>query len=178
MKRGGRGLPRSTACLHSSAREEARMELGSSVPLRVASQSRSETSLSIGMSIAMPQRKYTLTESGRRLLLERYDGRPQTIVALMELFPGIPRWKIKQWAAYLGVARMKEPRLYTWRGTVPGDALAPHVIAIHRKTPGTHAHRCSGQVQAARSEEVGRGVHHERPLPRLRGRSPGGRALD
>jgi hypothetical protein len=57
----------------------------------------------------MPQKKYTLTESWKRLLLERYDGRPETIDALMEFFPGIPRWRVKRWAGELGLSRQKEP---------------------------------------------------------------------
>lgn len=53
--------------------------------------------------------KYILTESQRRLLLEKYDGRGETIDKLMSYFPGIPRWKIRHWGAQLGLARQREP---------------------------------------------------------------------
>lgn len=54
--------------------------------------------------------KYILNERQRRLLLERYDGRTETIDALLPHFPGVPRFQIKKWAAELGLARQKEPR--------------------------------------------------------------------
>ncbi len=56
----------------------------------------------------IPQR-YVLDEPGRQLLLARYDGRSETIDDLARRF-GVPRWRIRRWAAELGLARQKEPR--------------------------------------------------------------------
>ena len=62
------------------------------------------------------QQKYILDEQGRRLLLERYDGKTETTDDLMRYFAprGIPRSKVKKWASALGLARKKEP-LWTER---------------------------------------------------------------
>ncbi|SRR6266704_1098453 len=56
------------------------------------------------------QQKYFLSDSQRRILLERYDGRTETIDELMHYFPGYPRHVIRKWGRELGLARQKEPR--------------------------------------------------------------------
>jgi hypothetical protein len=55
------------------------------------------------------RQKYVLSEHGRQLLLNMYDGTPACIDLLVQRV-GAPRWKIKKWASELGLARQKEPR--------------------------------------------------------------------
>lgn len=54
--------------------------------------------------------KYILSDQQRRILLECYDGRTETINDLMCYFPGVPRWAVRRWAARMGLARQREPR--------------------------------------------------------------------
>jgi hypothetical protein len=56
---------------------------------------------------------YVLDDVGRRLLIEQYDGKTETIDHLMRTHftpRGIPRSRVKAWACQLGLARQKEPR--------------------------------------------------------------------
>lgn len=58
------------------------------------------------------QQRYILDEPGRRLLVARYDGTTTTLDDLMHTHftaRRIPRWKVRQWARQLGLARQKEP---------------------------------------------------------------------
>lgn len=55
------------------------------------------------------RQQYVLSDFQRRLLLEKYDGHPATIDALMSYFPSVPRWRVKRWATELGLSRQKEP---------------------------------------------------------------------
>lgn len=54
------------------------------------------------------RQRYILTDQGRRLLLETYDGTSACIDMLVERL-GVPRWKVNRWAGDLGLARQKEP---------------------------------------------------------------------
>lgn len=53
--------------------------------------------------------RWRITEYQRRLLLEQYDGRSETIDALMRHFSGVPRWRVKKWAAEMGLSNQKAP---------------------------------------------------------------------
>ena len=55
------------------------------------------------------RQKYVLSDQQRRILLERYDGRTETLDELMRYFPGVPRFKVRHWAGEMGLARQKEP---------------------------------------------------------------------
>lgn len=55
------------------------------------------------------RQKYFLDEPGRRLILARYDGKPETITELAERL-AVPRWTVKKWGRELGLARQREPR--------------------------------------------------------------------
>lgn len=54
------------------------------------------------------RQKYVISDAQRRILLERYDGKTETIDELMRYFPGVPRWCVRKWARDLGLARAKE----------------------------------------------------------------------
>lgn len=54
--------------------------------------------------------KYHLNDYQRNILLERYDACRGNISSLMRHFPGVPRWRVRKWAAEMGLARVKEPR--------------------------------------------------------------------
>jgi DNA-directed RNA polymerase specialized sigma subunit len=57
--------------------------------------------------------KYFLSDSGRELILARYDSQTETIDWLAEQLSTpehpVPRWQVRKWAKDLGVARLKEP---------------------------------------------------------------------
>jgi hypothetical protein len=54
--------------------------------------------------------KYVMTEQQRRILLDGYDGRTETLDDLMRFFPGVPRKRVTAWAAQLGLTRRQERR--------------------------------------------------------------------
>lgn len=55
----------------------------------------------------IPQ-KYFLDEPGRRLILARYDGKPNTTTELATRL-GVPRRVLQEWARQLGVGRRRGP---------------------------------------------------------------------
>jgi len=61
---------------------------------------------------SMVQQKYVLSEQQKFFLLELYDGTTERIemLARHHLFHGVPRWKMRQWAVELGLARSRDPR--------------------------------------------------------------------
>lgn len=57
----------------------------------------------------LPQ-KYILDEPRRQLIQAFYDGSSKQIDELERMLPGIPRWKIKNWATQMGLTNQKDPR--------------------------------------------------------------------
>ncbi len=56
--------------------------------------------------------KYFLTDAGRRLIVETYDGKTRTITALAERLQ-VPRWCIRRWAVQMGLVRVRENKRWT-----------------------------------------------------------------
>lgn len=75
-------------------------------PLRPLEQVGSKRS---GKNAGGIRQKYFLDEPGRRLLLARYDGKPETIDELVRRL-NVPRWTVRKWAGELGLTRKREPR--------------------------------------------------------------------
>lgn len=63
----------------------------------------------VGRHAGGHRQRWTLTVPMRTLLLARYDGRSETIDELCRRFGNVPRWRVRKWAADLGLARQKEP---------------------------------------------------------------------
>lgn len=56
------------------------------------------------------QQKYILDDRRRRLIEDFYDSSSERTDELQRLMPGIPRWKISDWAVQLGVSRRYDRR--------------------------------------------------------------------
>lgn len=56
------------------------------------------------------KQRYILDDRGRRLIMERYDGRHETVVELTHLLR-VPNWRLHRWAIEMGLAlpRRKQP---------------------------------------------------------------------
>ncbi len=88
------------------------------------------------------KRRYVLDEPRRRLLMARYDGRTQTITELQQRLH-VPRWKVRHWAAELGLARQKEP---IWSD----DEIAYLEANLHRQSIAKIARRLGRSPTAVR----------------------------
>lgn len=113
----------------------------------------------VGIHRGGVRQKYVLDDVGRRLLLEQYNGRTETIDHLMEshFTPlGIPRDKVKTWACQLGLARKKEPRWTT-------KDLNYVERNLHKKSLGAiakHLHRTKTAV-TIKAKKLGVAKSHE-----------------
>lgn len=96
------------------------------------------------------RQRWVLDDRGRRLLLEGYDGRSETIDRLARQL-GAPRWRVKHWASALGLARQKEPR---W-SEAERDYLSEH---LHRQSVAAIARHLGRSVCAVKLQAKRMGV--------------------
>jgi hypothetical protein len=118
--------------------------------------------------------KWRLSDFQRRLLLERYDGRTETIDALMRHFPDVPRWRVKRWAGELGLSYKKAPPwtpeeldyLREHLGTLRVKAIAKHlgrtVTAVQVMSKRLHISQRLSEGYTMRGVCEGLGVDHHK----------------
>lgn len=64
----------------------------------------------VGQPGHIHNQKYFLSDAGRRLLLDTYDGRTETVDMLTKHLQ-VPRWCVRRWAVQLGLS---QPRKTAW----------------------------------------------------------------
>lgn len=127
----------------------------------------------------LPQ-KYVLDDVGRRLLIDRYDGRKATLDDLMHRHftpRGIPRQKVKHWASALGLARQKEPawtpdeiaylEKYLHKSSLRdiGKHLGRTAVAVRLKAKRLGINKCHQEGYTMRGLMEGLGItNHHRVL--------------
>lgn len=126
----------------------------------------------VGSHAGGKQQKYVLSDHGRRLILEHYDGTTEKITWLSKQL-AVPRHVVKKWGGQLGLARQKEPRwtpqdeaflernLHHMSLTTIAQQLGRTKTAVKLKAKRLHINKCGQEGYTMQGLCLGLGCDHK-----------------